>query len=470
MRADGKGAVARTDFSGRRVVVLDGLRLLAATMVVFYHYVGAPNLHVGKISVMAWGEPSVNVFPVTLHHLATYGWTGVELFFLISGFVICMSGWGRKPADFFVSRVVRLVPGYWAAIALMAAVLLVLPRLTGGIGIRTALENLTMVQTAYGAPNLAPAFWTLFVELTFYLLFGLVAIGGVTYRRMVAFCVLWSVGSIIAADSDSKLLTAVTNPQYSPYFVAGIAFYLIYRFGGNLLLWAIVAFSWLLTMQNLQANQPWQVNVVLTSFFVIMAMVATHLLDRVNWRWLTVAGAMTYPLYLIHQDIGFTVFVYLRDRVPAVVLVAGTYLLVLGLSWLIHRLVERPFAPLLRARLLAAISTLRQSGSVTANGATANGGAAADAAGHRDGRLYQQWRAAVSISNGRAGQAHPDRARADQAHRDRARADQAHRDQTRTDQDRADWSGWTPDRDDNHQPGRRGDLQLAPHGPGGSPA
>uniref|UniRef100_A0AAU2VA93 Integral membrane protein n=1 Tax=Streptomyces sp. NBC_00003 TaxID=2903608 RepID=A0AAU2VA93_9ACTN len=35
------------------------------------------------------------------------------IFFLISGFVICMSCWGKPLGDFFVSRVVRLYPAYW---------------------------------------------------------------------------------------------------------------------------------------------------------------------------------------------------------------------------------------------------------------------------------------------------------------------------------------------------------------------
>jgi peptidoglycan/LPS O-acetylase OafA/YrhL len=104
-------------------------------MVVFYHYVGVPNAdigHRGHTKILAWGTSAANIFPSFLHQPAMYGWTGVELFFMISGFVICMSGWGRKPADFFVSRVVRIVPGYWAATALTAVVLMAFPRMTNG--------------------------------------------------------------------------------------------------------------------------------------------------------------------------------------------------------------------------------------------------------------------------------------------------------------------------------------------------
>jgi peptidoglycan/LPS O-acetylase OafA/YrhL len=351
--------------TGGRIVVLDALRLIAATMVVFYHYVGMAKAKVGSQGTaiaLPWGTPAANVFPTTLHDAAGFGWTGVELFFLISGFVICMSGWGRRPADFFVSRVVRLVPGYWAAIAVTAAVLEAFPRLTGGIRPSMVLTNLAMVQNAYHVPNLNPAFWTLVVELMFYLLFGIVAIRGISYRRMVTFCVLWSIGSIVAAHSGEPALRTILIPSYSPYFIAGIAFYLIYRYGGNLLLWAIVCYSWLIALSQPQPSPLWQVPVIITTFFVVMALVATHRLDRIQWRWLTVAGAMTYPLYLIHQDIGFTAIYYLRNLMPAPVLVVATYLAMLGLAWLIHRLVERPAAPFLRKRLASAVDAVRRSG------------------------------------------------------------------------------------------------------------
>ncbi|HVB46059.1 MAG TPA: acyltransferase [Streptosporangiaceae bacterium] len=348
-----------------RVAVLDGLRFVAASMVVFYHYAGVSFArigHQGKTVVSGWGAPAKAEFPPLVHQMAMFGGTGVELFFMISGFVICMSGWGRRPADFFISRVVRLVPAYWAAIGLTAVVLIALPRLTDGVRISAVLANLSMVHTNYGVHNLEPAFWTLLVELTFYLLFGLVAIGGVTYRRMVTFCVLWSVGSFVAAGSRFPLLVLVLIPNHAAYFIAGIAFYLIYRFGGNFLLWAIVCYSYLIAIQTPSSNSPWPVMVLVTAFFVIFTLIATHNLDWIKGRWLMVVGSMTYPLYLIHHDLGYIVFSYFRAYVPAPELAAATYGLMLVCSWLIYRLIERPLAPLLKAKLTEAVNAVRESG------------------------------------------------------------------------------------------------------------
>ncbi|MFD6812242.1 acyltransferase family protein, partial [Streptomyces anthocyanicus] len=90
-----------------RLYVLDGLRLGAALMVVAFHYTA--------LGAEAWDRPAWTVFP-EVSRFTSYGYLGVQLFFVISGFVICMSAWGRPLKAFFVSRVIRLYPAYWFAV------------------------------------------------------------------------------------------------------------------------------------------------------------------------------------------------------------------------------------------------------------------------------------------------------------------------------------------------------------------
>ncbi len=84
-----------------------------------------------------------------------------------------------------------------------------------------------------GRAAVAEVYWTLWAELRFYLLFSLVVWWGLTYRRVVGFCVVW-LGAVTAAKAfvpdgtrrahgaDDRLRAAVHRP--------GIAFYLMYRF------------------------------------------------------------------------------------------------------------------------------------------------------------------------------------------------------------------------------------------------
>jgi peptidoglycan/LPS O-acetylase OafA/YrhL len=346
-----------------RVAVLDGLRLFAAVFVVLFHWTGQGQ--------NAWGNVSMpQLFPY-LHPVAQYGWMGVHLFFLISGFVICMSAWDRPLGDFFLSRVVRLYPAFWFAVIATTAVVTVLPLHTHRLSTSEVAFNLTMVAEPANIPLVDGVYWTLWTELKFYLLFAIVVWRGVTYRRVVAFCALWAVASMIATASGNALMLAVFTPQYAMYFVGGIAFYLMHRFGPNGLLWGIVGFSFLQTQHMMALQAPiaslstgapqhsWVSVALLGVFYLVMAAVALGWLSRIRWRWLTAAGALTYPLYLLHDVIGFTVIAWLRDVVPHWPLMLGLLAVMLAASWLVHRYVERPVAAWLKRSIRQGIAHMR---------------------------------------------------------------------------------------------------------------
>ncbi|MFF2045269.1 acyltransferase family protein [Kitasatospora sp. NPDC058170] len=352
-----------------RLVALDGLRLIAALLVVFHHYVGFAG-GPGR-DESAWTKPAWVVFPKA-ENVASYGWVGVELFFIISGFVICMSSWGRGPGAFFKSRVVRLYPAYWFAVLATTAVLTVWPMVRKPLGLRDTLLNLTMFQSPFGAESVDAVYWTLWVEMRFYLLFALVVWKGVTYRRVVLFCCLWTIASILVMDGRLPSAEYFAMPEYSSYFIAGMAMYLMYRFRPTALLWGIVGISWLFSVHAVSQysvglgrwlGRPMYAApavLLVTLAYLVMAALALGWLDWVRGRWLTVAGAVTYPLYLLHEHIGWTGIRLLRDRVPAWPLVIGMTLGMVAAAWLVHRLVERPVARMLSTRLAAGMADLRE--------------------------------------------------------------------------------------------------------------
>jgi peptidoglycan/LPS O-acetylase OafA/YrhL len=341
------------DVTGRpRLEVLDGLRFVAALVVLAYHFTAMDHV---------WHRPVEEVFPV---QFAAYGWLGVQLFFLISGFVICMSSWGRGVGAFLRSRAVRLYPAYWLSVLVVATGLTVWPDVRRPPGVRDVLVNLTMFQDAFGVPEVAEVYWTLWAELRFYLLFSLLVWWGLTYRRVVGCCVGWLAAAAVtnALVPANGVVRVVLMTDYAPLFTAGIACYLLHRFGPSLASWGIVAGSFVLALPAVLHRNQMEAHageivpkapaiVLLAVWFLLIVAVALGWLSRVRGRWLVVVGATTYPLYLLHLDIGGALLYLGQWTVPPPLLVAVVSAAMIVLAWLVHRYVERPVAPLMDCAL-----------------------------------------------------------------------------------------------------------------------
>jgi peptidoglycan/LPS O-acetylase OafA/YrhL len=334
-----------------RLAALDLLRFLAAFAVVAFHYTSRTNT--------AFGTDVSRVFP-QLGQVTALGALGVQLFFMISGFVILKSIWGRSTQDFVASRVSRLFPAYWCALVVTAAVmLLVRPEpVNQKLTLSEALTNLTMVQTAFGVRNVDGVYWTLYVELKFYLLIALFALVGLTRNRIIAFAMLWPVAGAVAHDKGEVFLSTVLASEHAVFFATGMLLYLIHREGHSAFLWGLVVLQWALAMQSCRSyllpfleagtdrtlSLSW-VELAVTVIFAAVALATVSPLSRLSVRWMSLLGALTYPLYLVHENWGYIVIHATHGalgQLPALALaVVGS----LAAAYAIHRLVERPLAP-----------------------------------------------------------------------------------------------------------------------------
>lgn len=341
-----------------RLYAVDFLRFIAAILVVSKHWLAVGSEYVnGNHLVYVYGvHQTKQVVPFGLVKVATYGDLGVQLFFLISGFVICMSSWGRTVGQFGASRISRLFPAYWFAVIGTTVVMLSFPILgmhnTPGL-IHQVLVNLTMTQSFYGVPDVDPVYWTLAAELRFYIIFAIVVAMGTTYRRVLYFCWLWVFVAMFAQMADDRTILAIVQPDYAPFFIAGVAFFLMWRFGSTMLLWGLVVVSFLIGQARVVpdpaafsrvgwAYPQWPMTAAIAVFFVLMALVALHKLDWVRWRWLATLGALTYPVYLLHQNIGYTVIAYLLRYLSFWPSLGLGLAVILLLSYLVQRFVEKP--------------------------------------------------------------------------------------------------------------------------------
>ncbi|GHA80219.1 MULTISPECIES: acyltransferase family protein [Streptomyces] len=358
---DGSGASSPPAPRHSRMRALDGLRLLAALMVAAYHYGGR-----GGDITAAWGSSPAVQFP-TAHTWFAYGPLGVQIFFVISGFVICMSGWGRSLSSFFASRVARLMPAYWAAVVLVTLVFALPVVAYEAVSPSDALVNLTLLQQPLGADRVLGVCWTLWAEIRFYALFALfVVLPGANRRRIVLFCAVWTLAAALTKASGEPFLDVLLMPEHAPFFVGGIGLYLVHRDRRDAVAWGIVGVSWLLGQHHAVADL-WHpagqdafsyrssavIILIVTAGFAVVAAIALGALHRVDWPWLTVAGALTYPFYLVHEHLGWVVVGVLHRTlgVPAALTAVLTVGAMLALAWLLHRYVERWSTPLLRKAL-----------------------------------------------------------------------------------------------------------------------
>lgn len=356
-----------------RLHSLDLLRFIAALAVVLYHYTYAGH---------RFGSQALD-YPGWWNAVSRYGYLGVELFFVISGFVVFMSAWGRRPGQFAVSRVTRLYPAYWLGVVLTTVVVIAF-----GQGASEAMDpsyitwdrfatNLTMMQSYANVVPIDGVYWTLACEVAFYLLILVLTVIGLTRRSALTFMWGWLAVSIAARvvhpDGDLGFwVDRLVVPDWSCFFIAGMALFLWRAFGRSRNLIAIIAASYICAVfaEIRQAHfvtditgdrvSPVVASVVVAGAFALVWLIADGRLTRLSRPSFGALGALTYPLYLLHAVIGYIVFNALDGVLNRWLLLALILGLMLGSAWLITTYVERPIQPLARDGLLNAGVLIRR--------------------------------------------------------------------------------------------------------------
>jgi peptidoglycan/LPS O-acetylase OafA/YrhL len=338
-----------------RLAALDGLRFAAAAAVLVYHFV-AVNHH-------AWGERTSDALPAA-QGVAAYGSFGVQLFFVVSGYVILMTAWGRDVRGFVASRAGRLFPAYWAAVLVTLALLVVVAPGRRDVDLPQAAANLTMAQRAFGIDDVEAVYWTLWSELRFYVLVGVLVAVGLTRARVVAFVVLWPVAGAIATQTGSELVATVLVAPDAALFAGGMTLYLLTRDRRSPVLWLALALDVVLAaavagrIQAVRIENSTDVALSPATYwtaivvcFALVAVVTLTPLNRLSWGWLTALGALTYPLYLVHSSWGRWVIESVHPYLSRAATLAVAVAACVALAWAIHRAVERPLGPRLRRAL-----------------------------------------------------------------------------------------------------------------------
>ena len=343
-----------------RLYEIDFLRITAALAVVIYHY-----------TFSGYARHLISIAFPTLSTITRYGYLGVDMFFIISGFVVLLSAWGRRPHEFVISRIVRLYPAYWVAVTITTIVAITLSHGLFKVTPVQYLANLTMLNAVPHIANVDVVYWTLYAEIRFYLLVFVLTWVGITRARVVMLLWVWLAATavleahVLPAGSAAKI-DLIVQSQWSHYFIAGMALCLIYRTGFSWQLGIILVIAYanavyqainfgdLVSQRYHQPLHSSVIAAVITVIFVLITLIALRVTRRLGRPWFAIAGTLTYPLYLVHAYNGFVLINLVGGVVNRWVILAAMIIGMGCAAYAIHRLVEAPLA----ARLKRALTRL----------------------------------------------------------------------------------------------------------------
>ncbi len=288
-----------------RIGGLDVLRGAAAAAVMLHHHGQYYDvLYPGRAAL------AVDLGP---------GHFGVELFFIISGFVILMTTERKRTVrEFVVCRLARLMPAFVAALTLATVILsrAPMPPLDAPT-VPQFLANLTMAPSLFGVAGVDLPYWTLTYELVFYAYMALALAFG-ALRSIEWFGLLWmGAGYLFLLTADVPLhhrSAILLLAHYSNFFVIGMCLYRI-RSGAARPI-TFVALACAIGANAYGGGEqafwtPGSLYLTLGAAFAALVWLATGRYGKwLSWRPLIFLGRVSYPLYLVHGVLGFAVIRY----------------------------------------------------------------------------------------------------------------------------------------------------------------
>jgi peptidoglycan/LPS O-acetylase OafA/YrhL len=323
-----------------RVPALDVLRLIAVLGVVAFHY--------------GFRGPTATPALPALQWLGHYGFLGVPVFFIISGFVIAYSAEDRTAREFAIARFTRIYPTFLLCMTLTFLALLFF----GAPAFQTSLGH-WIANLAVAAPGnyMDSAYWSLVIEIIFY---GWVVIfiwlGW--FQRSDFIVALWLALSLLNEITvDWSWVCKLLLADYSGFFTTGILIYQFHKGRRDARLLALLAASiavavyqathnlgWLRIQYNEEFDDAVVATLIVASVATIMVATRIRRLPAISLA----LGGLTYPLYLLHQMLGYVAFQHLGARPLTVTLVTFG---IVALSWAIWRYFETPLQPWMRRKL-----------------------------------------------------------------------------------------------------------------------
>jgi len=358
-----------TSSSNKRLAFADGLRGLAACWVVLFHMSEGKHIEALRAAL-----------PDLIYRVGfSMGDLGVAVFFVLSGYVMALTTAhlnfnASVGLRFVLRRLVRLMPAYYFAIALVLAFSVVKFKVMGQGGIDFSLQILAahavLAQGFFSINNIDPVFWTLCIEVQFYIGFAILMwannnFNGVnsendkSYYWVVlssAVALLWPLGLV-----DSSVWPGGFLP-YWYCFMAGV-WACMARDGRWTIQACAISYALILMVAGLALPSSFALTASLTSLLLMLAAYQGKEGVWLSAPWIQFLGLTSYSLYLIHNPLTGATFNIFKRFAPSGVLsdavgIALVAAVCVVASFLAYYLIERPSISLSRRIRLVATPAL----------------------------------------------------------------------------------------------------------------
>jgi peptidoglycan/LPS O-acetylase OafA/YrhL len=328
----------------KRIVEIDILRGFAAAAVVLFHYTYQYNIEVKGYQIN---------FPFEF----TYGHLGVELFFVISGFVIIMSVEKHNAIKpFIISRFSRLFPAFWVTSLFVYIITMLAQFENKMIGFKLFLLNLTMINgLTHKTPTfLQDVYWTLSSEMNFYFLV-IIIIWLNLLKKINTLIIIGIVIYFFLNYFNSQVPYFIYIYKYIfilnnlPLFFAGILFYKLSKKDDTRLILYLYLFLNYLVYAYFHGLRY---SISLALFYLVFILILNGSFKFVINRFTVFFGTISYALYLVHQNIGY-ILLKAMNQLHINIYLGLTLILfiVIFLAYLITRYIEKPFIIIIRKKM-----------------------------------------------------------------------------------------------------------------------
>ena len=314
-----------------RIGILDGFRAIAIMLVICFHYFSRWTPELNTKNFYPYGD--------TLAHfiIFSHGYLGVQLFFMISGFVISLTLLQSKDwTDFAWKRFSRLFPSMLLCSILIYVLIDLLPLHEFPKLARNFLPSLTFTDPVIWSrffgekfSGMDGAYWSLFIEVKFYFwICVLFFLSGGPLRFLPNLIIGFSIietlnvfGLVLNFPHLVSYLDFIFISQYLTWFMAGIGFYFLYIEGKKLFAyWLIVESGVILLLDYFLQSHGDPIELVFATIFYLLFMIfifRPKWIALFAWKPLTLIGSASYSLYLLHQDLGVTLIATLGRYLPS---------------------------------------------------------------------------------------------------------------------------------------------------------